>query len=127
MVLRSGRSGEGRKSERKVPSLFARIISREQELEAAVVDSRNRAEELIERARSQRVRISSSVREATEGSAEELLLQAGREAREEAIRIVRRGEEEAERVLKEGRERLPAIIGDLLDIILPERTQGGRS
>ena len=127
MVLRSSRSGKSPKSEQGIPSLFARIISREQELKVAVADSRAKAEERIESARKQRVRISSSVREATEKEAEKLLLQVGREAREEAVRLVRRGEEEAVLVLKEGRERLPAIIGDLLDIILPGQNHGGRS
>jgi vacuolar-type H+-ATPase subunit H len=124
VVLRSGGSGKERESGHDVSSLFARIVSREQELEAAVVESRTRAEELIDDARSRRTRISSTVRESTEKEAEELLLQAGREAREEAARLIRRGEEEAERVLREGRERLPAVIGDLLDILLPARDEG---
>jgi vacuolar-type H+-ATPase subunit H len=106
-------------------SLFARIISREQELEAALSSCRDRAEVRLREAREEADGIRAKRLEEAAEEARRLLEEVEKKAREEADGIIERSTAAAEAIARSGRSRRDELLRDLLSLVLPGKCGGG--
>jgi vacuolar-type H+-ATPase subunit H len=106
-------------------TLFARIISREQELESALSACRLRAEARIREAHEEADAIREKRLEEAGEQARRLLEEAEKGARAEADGIRQRSSAEAESILRSGRSRRDELLRDLVSLVLPGERVGG--